>query len=290
MGSVRFTGLSTTQCNLLTEHYARFVPRGGSSHRDCIECRAFRLPSPLQIDPTELTVEGLYTPLRIRNQEGIELTGVNFKAQIPAIYPGGQASLGVAQEQEIAQANVVENFLRVLTAHRSLALGGLLLHSAGLVFDERAYLFVGRSGAGKTTLTRKAYRHGAIVLSDDINLVLPVASGYRAYAVPFTGEFGRTLDHREVNASYPVAGIILLEQAGRLAARPLGAAAAVARLMVGCPFVNSDEHETSSLLDNLAQLAAQIPVLELLSRREDTIGQIMATVRSTLPHDQAADG
>ena len=175
-----------------------------------------------------------------------------------------------------------KTFYGYLTAHRALALGGAVLHSAGLVFDGRAYIFVGRSNVGKTTLTRKAYEAGATVLSDDINLVLPQAGGYRAFAVPFTGEFGRTVVHDETEASYPVAGIVLLEQAETLEARKIGRRQAVARLMVGCPFVNTDEHETNTLFDNLAAMVANLPVIRLQNRREDTISDIMDSVRGAL--------
>ena len=283
-GGVRFAGLSPAQLTSLNRCYARFTCTDTATPADTIECLAVQLTSPLQIDPQALAADGLYTPLKVRCETGIELTGINFQAQIPVGSTPGQARLGVALEHEFAQPNVVENFLRVLAAHRGLELGGAVLHSAGLVFEGQAYIFAGRSNAGKTTLTRKAHSAGATVLSDDINLVLPQAGGYRAYAVPFTGEFGRTVDHDQTEASYPVAGIVLLEQAQRLAATQVSAANAVARLMVGCPFVNTDENETNTLFDNLAEMVAQLPVIQLQNRREDPISEIMTTVRGALSY------
>lgn len=281
-GCVRFTGLSGAQAAALTTSYSRFIRSDARPGAGTVQCRVFQLAQPLQIDARELTVDGLYTPLHRRSRNAIDVTGINFQARIPAQAARGDARLGVALEHELAQPNVVENFLRILAAHRGLALGGAVLHSAGLVLGGRAYIFAGRSGAGKTTLTRKAHSRGATVLSDDINLVLPHADGYRAYAVPFTGEFGRTLDHASGLCCYPVAALILLEQARQLAAKRLGPATAVARLLVSCPFVNTDAQATGTLFDNLARLVAGVPVIRLQNRAADSVSDIMTTVRDTI--------
>lgn len=285
-GTIRFTGLSAQQASSLLTTYARFIPAdAASSEAGDVDCATHPLATDLTIDPEDLAVAGLYTPMKLRRAGVFEVTGINFKARIPVDSAHGQASLGVAREDDLTLANVIENFLRILTAHQALAQGGLVLHSAGLVFERQAWIFVGRSGAGKTTLTTKAHRAGATVLSDDVNLLLPKRDGYRAYAVPFTGEFGRTLDHAGSKDSYPVAGVILLEQGERLAAHRVTPATATARLMVGSPFVNTDEEETDRLLDNLESLASALPVISLQNRREDTVKDIMETVKSAVTHD-----
>ena len=153
------------------------------------------------------------------------------------------------------------------------------------MFDGQAYIFSGRSNAGKTTLTRKAHEIGARVLSDDINLVLPGNNGYQAHAVPFTGEFGRTLDHPGGKETYPVAGIVLLEQSDSLATETVSQSAAVARLLTGSPFVNTDAEESEKLFDVVNSLVTQVPVIKLLSRRDDKIDEIMHAVKSGFEHE-----
>ena len=186
---------------------------------ESFSCDVFRLHNAPKVTADQLTRDGQYAPRKssIRRIRGIcKVTGINFEADL-ALQTSAVSSLSVFHEHELAQANVIENYLRIFSAHRVLQQGGVVLHSAGLVFDDKAYIFSGKSNAGKTTLTRKAYRIGARVLSDDINLLLPSEDGknFDAYAVPFSGEFGRTLDHTGSNESYPVAGIILLEQDDR---------------------------------------------------------------------------
>jgi hypothetical protein len=155
-----------------------------------------------------------------------------------------------------------------------------------LVFDDSAYIFSGRSNAGKTTLTRKAYKQGAWVLSDDINLLLPDRDGYKAHAVPFTGEFGRTLDHEGGQASYPVKAIILLKQGEELTTEKVSASDAVATLLTGCPFVNTDAELSSSLFDAVINLVETLPVIRLTSSRDDSIENIMQAVQEQL-HPQS---
>ena len=107
-----------------------------------------------------MTWNGQYAPLQTRTPHGVELTGINFLAQIQQESPHIPLTLGVAEEKELAQSIVIENFLRVTTAYRAIQQGGLLLHSAGLVYEDeksekQAFIFPGRSNAGKTTLTER---------------------------------------------------------------------------------------------------------------------------------------
>jgi hypothetical protein len=182
----------------------------------------------------------------------------------------------------LAQPNVIDNVLRVLAAQRALRRGGVVLHSGGFVIDGAAWLFVARSGTGKTTLTRRARAHGAAVLSDDINLLLPVDGGYRAHAVPFTGELGRAPRADAPPGSYPLRGLVLLTRGPRLASSPVTAAQALAGLLVNCPFVNDDATAAASLLDVLTDLVATVPVVRLACRRDDPLAAILGTVRQGL--------
>ena len=120
------------------------------------------------------------------------------------------------------------------------------------------------------------------MLSDDINLLLPGPGGYRAHAVPFTGEFGRTLDHAGGREAYPLAGIVLLEQGERLRALPVSAPEAVAGLIACCPFVNTAAEASGDLFDVLIRLCRQVPVIRLASRRDDDVGRIMDAVTAEL--------
>lgn len=286
---VRFNALSNHQSEALRNTYTDFVVEPGSQPEyfsSISDCDTYRLPKALNIRSETLTVNGQYSPKITRDSEGVSLTGINFKARIHSHESYLASSLGVAEESELIQANVVENFLRVIAAQRALDRKGLLLHSAGLVFNDNAYIFCGKSGAGKTTLTRKAHEFGAKVLSDDINLLLPDGTNrFRAHSIPFTGEFGRTLIHKVAQDYYPVKCVVLLEKGFQLESSRIKQAESVAGLLTGCPFVNTDENETSRLLDILTTLTHHTPVFKLQSQVEDSIEAIMLSLERAMQND-----
>jgi hypothetical protein len=288
-GGLWLTGLNAEQLFALQQSYAGFVKEDeAAAATDIPECSAWRLAEKPGLSTADLTRDGQYAPRTILGADGIDLTGVNFRALVPLSASRGQGWLGTVEARELVQANAIENFLRVFSAHQALRRGGVVLHSAGLVVRNRAYLFGGRSGAGKTTLTRKGYRAGAGVLSDDVNLVLLGKGGYEAHAVPFTGEFGRSLAQTGGPAAYRVAGLVLLERGERLGVEPIRAAAAVARLLVACPFVNTEAAVSEPLLDVLTGLVARLPIIALRCRQEDGFDDIMTAVSDGFAYERAA--
>ena len=284
--SLSLDGLSTGQYQALQAGYSRFIERDpqANANSNRLSCTAYRLANYPEIDSGALTRDQQYAPLTTRDSDSLGLVGCNFRARLPLFASASPGSVGVLHETELAQPNVIENLMRVLSAHTALHQGGVILHSAGLVFGGRAYIFIGRSNVGKTTLTRKAHRQGATVLSDDINLLLPEGAGYLAHAVPFTGEFGRTLAHTGGRGAFPVAALILLEQGATLRTLPVAPSSAVAKLLVGSPFVNADVEASAMLLQVLSDLQARLPVLRLQTTRKDDIGAIMACIENHLTH------
>ncbi len=274
----RFHGLNKTQANVLIHRYSQFFASSPPPGDLALAVEMRELAHPIFTNPEAFTVAGEYTLILERTPDQLTVTGINFQAVLQWGEPM-RAMLAVTPGPDSAQINAIENFLRVVSAYRVSSKGGLLLHSAGLVLDERAYLFAGRSGAGKTTLTRKAHAAGAGVLSDDINVALPDENGgFRAYPVPFAGDFGQTPD-RLAPGGYPLAALCILEQGGAATLEPLTNAAAVARLVSASPYVNADPYKSADLLETATNLVRQVPVRKLISRRKDDFDRIRGLLR-----------
>jgi hypothetical protein len=283
-GEITVDGLNPAQVDSLTEYFAGFVQSRKSGAPGNLNCDVYQLENAPDVDVADLTHEGQYSPVKRRREYGIDVTGVDFEASIP-LRDRKEAKFGFAKEYESTFPSAFDNLLRIYSAYRVLQTGGVVLHSAGLVIDGKAYIFVGRSGAGKTTLARKASDFGAKVLSDDINLLLPVENTYMAHSVPFTGEFGRSPDHTSAHTEFPVAGIIFLEQGRALEVNPIRASEALSKMLVGSPFVNSDEEESTRLFDVLSSLVRCIPTISLTCRKFDPVDDIIRLVKSGVIND-----
>lgn len=101
---------------------------------------------------------------------------------------------------------------------------GTFLHAAGIVIDDRAFLFPGEAGKGKTTLAQKASEAGLRVLSDECVFVSCRENIWTAAGTPFG-----TLSDGPLSA--PVAAVFFLEQSSHLSFRQLKVSQAIARAL-----------------------------------------------------------
>ncbi len=280
-GNLQINSISASQGASLSAAYSQFLDDSSSDQiNSCIElqCNVYELDTPLTIPASQYSINGQYAPRQEKECGSIILTGYNFKATINPKSYSAPCVLGVADESDLANPVVIENFLRILAAYRATEQRGVLLHSAGVVIDNKSYILCGQSNAGKTTFTKKAYHSGATVLSDDLNFLLPETLGYSAHAVPFTGEFGRTLSHAKSQQSYPVKVIAFLEKGEKLEVSEISSSRAIAKLITNCPFVNSNDMEFDRLFEILKSLVEKVPIVRLRSRKDDCCEDIIAEI------------
>lgn len=109
----------------------------------------------------------------------------------------------------------LNNSLMVLYALATASLGTALFHSAVVTYGGRGYMFLGKSGTGKSTHARLWLKHnaGSDLLNDDNPVVRIFEStdgskDVRVYGSPWSG---KTPCYR--NEEVEIGGIVLLEQA-----------------------------------------------------------------------------
>ena len=105
----------------------------------------------------------------------------------------------------------IDNALMILYALSTAELGVALFHSSTVSFGDKAYMFLGVSGTGKSTHSSLwlKYIEGTELLNDDNPVVrIDDAGNATVYGSPWSG---KTPCYR--NLSYPLGGIVLLSQA-----------------------------------------------------------------------------
>lgn len=80
----------------------------------------------------------------------------------------------------------LNNYLRIIYSLVLLDEQGFLVHAASLIRNGIGYLFPGKSGTGKTTITQLS--RISIILSDEISLVKKVNGKYNIFGTPFWNE------------------------------------------------------------------------------------------------------
>jgi hypothetical protein len=152
----------------------------------------------------------------------------------------------------------IDYYLRVAFALLAHDAGGLLVHTAGIVYDGYTYLFFGHSGSGKTTVCKvSADTH--MILNDDLVLLLPQGDVWYAYGTPFWNP----TQIEPSNQSAPIASMYHLIQAEKVFTRKMSPAQATAAIIANIPVIPQDPLRSAHLLDILTRLQKAVSIFEL---------------------------
>ena len=151
----------------------------------------------------------------------------------------------------------IELFFRVVTAIRIFSLGGLMLHAAGIVKDQKGYIFTGYSGAGKTTVCRLS--EGCTVLNDDMVILSNSDSGWQISATPFTNP----TQVCPGSGNAPLHRILFLRQALTHHLEDVPNSKAVAELLTHVPIISHSTYHVSSLTNRCVDIIQKTNVKEL---------------------------
>jgi hypothetical protein len=164
----------------------------------------------------------------------------------------------------------LDSLLRILLTVVLLPRRGFLLHAASIVRDGRAFVFVGRSGAGKSTVA--SLSPAGSVLTDEISLLRFSGGCWQAYGTPFWGEFRAAGQNRH----FPIAGIYSLAQAAEDRLEPLSAKEILRALLPCVLFFTAEKRAHEALLAMLLGLIGQIPCHRLHFRRSADFWRLIA--------------
>jgi hypothetical protein len=160
--------------------------------------------------------------------------------------------------RQCANPYSIDSVLRITHSLLLAMQGGFQLHASSAIRNDRAFLFAGVSGVGKTTMARLA-PPDAVVLTDEISYIRRIDNGYRAYGTPFAGELARP----GANQSAPLQQACLLRQGQQNRLREVSRSEAIRALMRHVLFFARDNELVEQVLDSVVNFAACVEVVEM---------------------------
>ena len=170
----------------------------------------------------------------------------------------------------------VDYFVRAAYTLLAFRAGGLLFHAAGIARHGRGYLFFGKSGSGKTTVSRltPGSPPHSIVLNDDLVLLLPQGGAWQLHATPFSNptQFTPSGPH-DVKLSQ----MYRLVQSRRVFIETMPRSQAIAEIIASAPIVSTDPGRAGTLLGRAEQLEQAVPVRRLHFLPDDSFWQVIGS-------------
>src|SRR5207245_4568712 len=153
----------------------------------------------------------------------------------------------------------IDSLLRIIHTLILAKRGGFLVHAASAVRGERAFLFAGVSGAGKTTISRLA-PSDATLLSDEISYVRRERDSYLSCGTPFAGELARVGE----NKSAALRALFFLDKGPENRIEPLESGEAVRLLLRNILFFAEDEAVVRLEFQWACEFVDRVPVSWLM--------------------------
>lgn len=163
--------------------------------------------------------------------------------------------------------SALSSLIRTAYAQAILYHNAISIHASAVHNNGRAYLFMGKSGTGKSTHSALWMEHipDTELLNDD-NPTIRIWEGKAyAYGTPWSG---KTACYK--NQAFPIGGMARLRQAPENRFDKLEGIDAFIALYPGCSVITHDEHLRNRLYDTLTLLAEKVTVgtMDCLPDRE----------------------
>lgn len=155
----------------------------------------------------------------------------------------------------------------------------VLMHASVTMYKDRGYLFLGKSGTGKSTHSQlwRQYIPGTDLLNDDNPAVRIYDDGIvKVFGTPWSG---KTPCYR--NLSLPVGAFLRLEQYPENLIRRESGVQAFASVLSSCSTMIWDKPSYDRILDTVSRVATTVPAFYLKCRPDEAAARLScATIAS----------
>lgn len=162
--------------------------------------------------------------------------------------------------QDALRIFAVNNALMLMYAFAAADKGTLLVHASVIKHDGKGYLFLGKSGTGKSTHSSLWLKHveGCELLNDDNPVVRVIDGEVRVYGSPWSG---KTPCYK--NDSARVGAFVQIKQDSINHIVPNRPLLAFAKLLPSMSVMKWDERVYGSICDSVGRLVEQVPIYTL---------------------------
>lgn len=162
---------------------------------------------------------------------------------------------------------VLCSLLRIVFAQAVVYHRAVSIHASVVHLDGKAYLFMGKSGTGKSThsaLWQETFE-GCELLNDDNPTLRLTDEGVMAYGTPWSG---KTPCYK--NSCFPLAGMVRLRQAQQNRYTEQKDITAFITVLPGCSVIRKDTKQYDTLCATLLEITEKVKVgtLECLPNKE----------------------
>jgi len=160
---------------------------------------------------------------------------------------------------------------------------GLLVHGAGVLIQERAHLFFGASGRGKSTVAGLARRVGR-VLTDENVIIRKSVAGFRLYSTPFWGLSTPASDiHSIGRADAPLVALYALEHSPNFELERLSQGRATMALLTSEKVATERNTSAEAWLEMVSEIVKQVPTYRLGFRPTSELWHFLAEQGCFIP-------
>jgi hypothetical protein len=174
----------------------------------------------------------------------------------------------VSVHNELALKHALMNLYSSYLVHHQW---GLLVHSSCVIDKEKAYMFAGHSGAGKSTAAKLSSPRE--LLSDEAAVVKITPDQITVFNSPFRSE----LEGSVTKESSPLGSIYLLNQALQNKRVPLSKSNGFLHLIDKIFYWSHSPEETKKILGLLKNLADIVPIYELHFQKNKTFWELISS-------------
>jgi hypothetical protein len=186
--------------------------------------------------------------------------GFSLNDNNPSCYLSGD-NLYLKSRLTFAEAETcITNALMLLYTKYSSTKGNLMIHASTVSYQGKAYIFLGKSGTGKSTHSRLWLKHieACSLLNDDNPVVKVEEDGVYVYGTPWSGK-----THCYKNEKYPLGAIVRLSQEPQNTIKKLGIVQSFASFMPSCSNVRWDKISSEATSKTIEKTILKVPCYHL---------------------------